>query len=166
MLLVAVLEDFRRERIFVLGDVAQLFEQRQVAVGFHVAHGAGIAVPVPGAAEVAGALDDPDALDPSVAQPRAHEQAAEAAADDRHFDLVEYGFAGEARIDVGILDVVGELGLDLDVLGVAVLAQALVALGQIFVVQRVGVEVDLADDGGDVLVDLHGAASSSPLSGL
>ena len=50
--------------------------------------GAGIAVPVPRAAEVAALLDDADVVDARLAQPRAGEQAAEAAADDQHLDLV------------------------------------------------------------------------------
>ena len=51
-----VLEDLGREGVLLLRDVAELFEQRQVAVAFDVALGARIAVPVPGAAEVAAGL--------------------------------------------------------------------------------------------------------------
>jgi hypothetical protein len=58
----------------------------------------------------------------------AHQQAAEAAADHHHLDLVGQGLAGEAGLDVGIVDVAGELPLDLDVLLVAVVADPLVTL--------------------------------------
>ena len=69
------------------------------------------------------ALDDADALEARFAQPRAHQQAAEAAADDRDLDLVEQRLAREARLDVRVVDVVRELRRHLDVLLVAVRAQ-------------------------------------------
>ena len=103
----------------------------------------GIAVPVPGAAEVAALLDDADVLDAGLAQPRAGQQAAEAAADDDDVDLVGQRLARERRLDVGVVDEVGEVAVDLDVLLVAVGAQALVALGAVLVAQRVGIELQL-----------------------
>ena len=44
----AVFKDLRRVRVFVFRDVVQLFEQRQIAVRLDVAHGAWIAIPIPG----------------------------------------------------------------------------------------------------------------------
>src|SRR5206468_2363559 len=85
----AVLEDLGCERVLVLGDVAELLEQREVHVRLHVAHGAGIAVPVPRAADVARLLDQTDALEPSLAEPGAGEQSAEPGADDGDVDVVE-----------------------------------------------------------------------------
>ena len=79
----------------------------------------GIAVPVPGAAEVAALLDDADVVDARLAQPRAGEQAAEAAADDDDLDLVGQRLALDRR-DVRVVEVVRELAGDLDVLLVAV----------------------------------------------
>jgi len=55
-----VFEDLGDVGVFLLRDVAELFEQRQVAIGFDIALRAGIAVPVPGAAEVSAGLDDAD----------------------------------------------------------------------------------------------------------
>ena len=66
-----VLEDLGRVGVLLLRDVAELLEQRQVAVALDVALGAGIAVPVPGAAEVAARLDDAEVLEAGLAQPRA-----------------------------------------------------------------------------------------------
>jgi len=43
-----VLEDLRREGVLLLRYIAGLFQERQINVGFDVALGAGIAVPVPG----------------------------------------------------------------------------------------------------------------------
>ena len=83
-------------RVLLLRDVADLLEQRQVDVRLDVAHRARVAVPVPGAAEVAALLDDADVVDAGLAQPRAGEQAAEAAADDDDVDLVGERLALEA----------------------------------------------------------------------
>src|SRR5580700_4999558 len=157
----AVLEDLRRKRVLVLGDVVQLFEQRQVAVALHVAHRARIAVPVPGAAEVAGALDHADLVEPRLAQARAHQKAAEPAADDGDVDVVEHRRAREPRLDVRVVDVVGEVALDLDVLADAVLAQALVALVEVLLVQRVRIEVDLPHHRGNLWTDGHGVSVRS-----
>ena len=66
-------------------------------------------------------------LDAGLAQPGAGEQPAEAAADDDDVDLVGQRLALD-RLDVRVVDVVGERRRDLDVLLVAVGAQALVAL--------------------------------------
>ena len=114
---------------------------------------------------VAGLSTTPDVLEARLAQAGAHQQAAEAAADDRELDLVEDRLAREARLDVGVVDVVGELGLDLDVLLVAVVAQPLVALGEVFRVQRVGIEVDLADDGGEFGCEVHDGSLREPQGG-
>jgi len=62
------------------------------------------------------------------AQAGAHQEAAEAAADDGELHGVADRLAGEPRFDIGVVDIARELGLDLDILADAVLAQALVAL--------------------------------------
>ena len=108
--------DLVAEAVLLLGDVAGLFQQRQVDVAFDVALSAGISIPVPGAAEVAALLDDADILDPGLAQTRRGQEAAEAAADDHHVDRVGERLAGEAGLDVRIVDIVAEVGGDLDVL--------------------------------------------------
>ena len=108
-----------RPGVLLLRDVADLLEQRQVDVRLDVALRARVAVPVPRAAEVAALLDDADVVDAGLAQPGAGEQPAEAAADDDHVDLVGQRLAVD-RLDVGVLDEVGEVAGDLDVLVVAV----------------------------------------------
>ena len=95
---------------------------------------AGIAVPVPGAAEIAALLDDADVLDAGLDQPRAGDKARKAAADEGEGDVVGLRRArGDRRI--GIVEIVRELALDLKILIVAVGAQPLVALLQIFLAQ-------------------------------
>ena len=78
-------------------------------------------------------------LDAGLLQPRAGEQAAEPAADDDDVDLVEHRIPLD-RLDVRIVDVVGERADDLAVLLVAVRAQALVPLGAVLGPQGVGIE--------------------------
>src|SRR5258707_1067067 len=58
-----VLSDLLAERVAVRGDVPELLEHRHVLVRLHVAHHAGVPVPVPGATDPAGLVDDPDALE-------------------------------------------------------------------------------------------------------
>src|SRR3546814_1299015 len=72
-------EQFGRIGIFLGRDIARLFEQRHVDIGFDVALGAGIAVPVPGAAEIAGLFDDANVGDADLVQFRRREKATETA---------------------------------------------------------------------------------------
>ena len=124
----AVGQDLGRGGVFGFRHVADLFQQRQVDIGLHIAGRAGIAVPVPGAAEVAALFDEADIVDPRLAQASAGQQTAKAAADHHRLDLVGQGFAGEALRHIGVIQVMGELALDLAVLFVGLGAQALVAL--------------------------------------
>ena len=89
-----VLVDLGREGVFLLRHVAELFDQRQVAVAFDVALGAGIAVPVPGAAEIAAGFDDVNVVDAGFVEARAGQQSAETSADDYYVDLVVQRIAG------------------------------------------------------------------------
>jgi hypothetical protein len=75
--------------------------------------------------------------------------------------VVKHGIAGESRLDIRILDITRELGLHLDILAVAVRPDAFVALSQILRVQRIGIEIDVADDRHEIGVYGHGASSLS-----
>ena len=127
-----IVADFGADRIFARGHEARLFQQRQVDVAFDVAGCPWIAVPVPGAADLAALLDQADVFDPRLAQPRAGEQAAEAATNDHHPDLVGQRLALDRRNDVGIAEEVRELARHIGILRVALGAEALVALFAIF----------------------------------
>ena len=116
---------------------------RAVDVGLDVALHPGIAVPVPGAAEVAPGLDHPEVVDSSLTEARSRAEAAEAAADDRDRDLVVLRLAGEARLDVGIVHVGRELASDVPVLIVAVGPEPLVALLPVLLSQGVGIEAQV-----------------------
>jgi hypothetical protein len=134
----AVGEDLRRLGVLLGGDVARLFEERKINVGFRIAGGARIAVPVPGAAEVAGLLDEPQVGDPGITQPRADQQPGEAAADHGDLDVVVDRVADDG-LGIGVVQVLDELG-NVDVLVVALRTQALVALLAVLPAQRVGIE--------------------------
>ena len=62
-----------------------------------------VAVPVPGATEVAALLDDADVVEAGLSQPGAGEQAAEAAADDDELDFVGQRLPIIGGLDVGIV---------------------------------------------------------------
>ena len=134
-------EDLRRPRVLLLRHEARLFEQGQIDVGLHVTLGTRVTVPVPRAAEVAGLVDDADAVHASLAQACAGDEAAEPAADDDHIDLVVQGRAGEARLHIGVIHVAAEVALDLHVLVIGVRTQALVTLEQVLAMQGNGVEI-------------------------
>src|SRR5207244_8561907 len=122
-----VLEDLWRVRVLLLGDVADLLEEREVDVRLDVAHRAWVPVPVPRPPEVAALVDDADVAHAGLPQPGAGEQPAEAAAEDSHVDLVVERVTLDP-LGVRVLEVVGEPALDLDVLVVAVRTDALLAL--------------------------------------
>ena len=122
--------DLGGRHVLLGGDVAGLLEQRQVDHGRRVAHGPGVAVPVPGTTDVAAALDEHHVVDPGLGQPGTGAQPGEAAADDGHVDLVVARLA-LGGLDVGIVEEVGVPAGGLDVLGPAVGPEALVALGPV-----------------------------------
>jgi hypothetical protein len=135
----AVLEDLRRVRVLLGRHVTGLFEQRHVDEARGVALRARVAVPVPRAAEIARLLDDAHVFDAGFLQPGACDQAREAAADERDRDVVGFRLPlGDRR--VRILEVVRQLALQLDVLGVAVGPQALVALRRVLLAERLLVD--------------------------
>ena len=86
-----VLEDLRSKGIFLLRHVARFFQERQVAVGFDIALGAGVTVPVPGSAEIASGFDEQHVLDAPLLQPGRGHKAAEAASHDHHVDVALKG---------------------------------------------------------------------------
>ena len=129
----AVSEDLTGARVLLLRDVAELFEEREIDVRLDVAHRAGIAIPVPRAAEVAALLDQPDVLHAAFAEPCTGEQPAEAASDHDDVGVVGQRLPVECAVDVGVIDEVREVACDFGVLLVAVLADTLVPLAAVLV---------------------------------
>ena len=84
----AVREDLRRMRVLLGRPMAGLLEQRHVDHRGRVALRAGIAVPVPGAAEIAALLDDAHVLHTGLDQPRSGHQPGKSAADEGEGDVI------------------------------------------------------------------------------
>ncbi len=80
-------------------DGADLFEQRQVDRRLDVAHGARIAVPVPGAADVARGVDQTDTRPHRCRAAERRAAAPEAGTDDRDVDVVRHRRPAEAGVD-------------------------------------------------------------------
>ena len=104
-----VLEDLGDEGVLLLRHVAELLEQRQVAVRLDVALRAGVAVPVPGAAEVAAGLDDAEVGDALLGQPAAASRPLNPPPMMATSTSSVIGSRREARLDVRVvLGVAGE----------------------------------------------------------
>ena len=98
----AIFQDFESRGEFHRWKRAHLLQQRQIAVGFHIAGDAGIAVPVPGAADVAAFLAKPHVLETGLTQLVPQQQAGEACADHQNLARIGQGFPfnGGRRIDI------------------------------------------------------------------
>ena len=137
---VEVPADLVAERVAGRGHVVHLFEHRHVDVRLDVAHHAGVPVPVPGASDPAGLVDQHDPPEPGVAQLRAHDHAGHPGADDGDVDVLDDRFA----LDEGrerIARVLGEPCVALQVVDdPATLGHALGALRWYLVADRLGIE--------------------------
>ena len=137
----AVREDLRALGVLLGRDVPDLLEQRQVDVGLDVARDAGIAVPVPGAADVGGLVDQPD-----VSRTPSSRSRAPVSRPPKPAPMIATstssvsGSPGERRAGPRVLGEPGELPGDLDVLRDPVRTQPALALLRVAGAQRVGVE--------------------------
>ena len=93
--------------------------------------GAGIAIPVPGAAKIAALLNHPDVGDASLYQPGTGHQTSKAATNKRHGDVICPRRTRRHR-GIRIFQIMGQLALQLQILIVAIGTQALVALFKVF----------------------------------
>ena len=132
----AVLEDLRRVHVLLRRHVAGLLEEREVHERGGVALGAGVAVPVPGAADVARLVEQAHVVDAGLLEAGGGEQAGEAGAHEGEGHVVGDGLARLHR-QVRVVEVVAELALEAHVLGVPVGPDALVALLGVLAPERV-----------------------------
>ena len=102
----SMFKDFRLVGEFMAGDVAHFLAEGEVDGRFRVTGGAGIAIPIPGAAEVAAVLQEAKVGKPRFLQARRGDEASKAAADDEDFREVVPGRPG-GDVAVGVLSVVG-----------------------------------------------------------
>lgn len=84
----AVLKDLRRVRVLLARHVVRFLEQRHVDKRSGVTHRAGIAIPVPRAAEVAALFDNADVRDAGFLQPCAGNEAGKSAANEGERHMV------------------------------------------------------------------------------
>ncbi len=141
-----MVEDLRGVCVALGGNDAELLEQGQVDVGLDVALGSRVLVPVPGAADTGPLLDQAHVVDAGPTEPGPGEQAAEAAPhhDGTHL-LVERGPVGYVPQPVGHEP--GVVAGHLEVLVLAVGAQAPLPLLGVAAPQRVGVEAEVGRGG-------------------
>ena len=134
-----VVQDLLAEGVAPGGDVVELFEHRQVDVGLDVAHHARVPVPVPGASDAAGLVDDADPLDAGLAELGAGEDPGDPPAHDDDIDLVGDRVALDKRRE-RIVAVAGEMLVGPQVADVGAAGdQPLVSLGEIFGADGLGV---------------------------
>ena len=127
--------------VFLAWHAADFFEQRQIDIGFHIAGCARIAVPIPGAADIATAFDNADIFDADPAQFRRAQQSAIAAADDDDVHLLPDRIARKMGVGIGIFVKLAEFALKLDIgSGAAFLGDALFALIKVLFAKRNRVE--------------------------
>jgi hypothetical protein len=122
----AVRQDLRAVHVLLGRHVPGFLEQRQIDHRRRVALRARVAVPVPGAAEIAAFLDDPD-VHAGLPQPGSGDQAGEPAADAHDRPVI-----GERRPFgpwcAGIIQAARELAGEAEVLVVAVRPEPFVPL--------------------------------------
>ena len=123
-----VLEDLRGMGVLLGRHVPGLLEQRHVDHRRGVALRARIPVPVPGPAEVAALLDDPDVLDAGFPQPGPGDQAGEPTADEGNGDVVGLRLPARHPVCRGPPRSARTRPVSRQVLVVAVRAEALVPL--------------------------------------
>ena len=137
----AVLEDLGAVGELLRRHEVELFEQRDVAVRVVVALDPGKAVPVPHAAEVAGHLDHPDALDAGLLQIRPGQQSGESTAEDDDLGVLDDRVARRhRRVGIDLVEL-REVALEFQILAGAFRAQSLVPLLRVLLPQRVDVDV-------------------------
>ena len=135
----AVLEDLEARRVLLGREVAGLVEQQHVGVGLDIARDARIAVPVPGAADVAAPLTEADVGEAGLRELVPEQETGEAGADDDDIALVGQRLALDRLGRVVVFEIAGEGALHLHVVvGTAAGLDELALLGL-----RLGVERDV-----------------------
>ncbi len=114
--------------VFLLWDIAHLFQKGQIDIGFHIALSAWITIPVPGAAEIACLVNDSNIVNAGLFQAHASQHAAESATNNSNLYLVGQRFSIKIGFYVRVVDIVGKVAGRLLILRQALLADPLVPL--------------------------------------
>lgn len=112
----AVSPDLGTLGVLLGGDVTEFLEQRHVDIGLDVAGDFGIAVPVPGSADVGGLIDQPHVVHTELLAPGPDQQPAEAGAHHGDVDGVVNRVSAEVRVGPGVLAELAESTGDRDIL--------------------------------------------------
>src|SRR5205085_10978797 len=99
----AILQDLRPSRILLGRYVIELLEQRHVDIAFDIACRAGVSIPVPSPAEVAGLLDDAKILDAGFPQSCCCQQTTKASADYNDINALRQSGSRKSRLDIGVI---------------------------------------------------------------
>ncbi len=83
-----VFAEFITEGVPARGDVVQFLEHRHVDVGLHIAHRPGVAIPIPGPADTARLVDDPDPLHTGLTQLSPRQDPGHTSSDDHDIDFI------------------------------------------------------------------------------
>ena len=102
---------------------------------------AGIAVPIPGATEIAALFNDADVFDSSLAQVCTREEPTKATANDDDVFQIGQRFALDLFIDVGVLFEVSEITLNFMILARLVFPDPLITLLRVLFANGLKVEV-------------------------
>ena len=157
-----IIVDFEAVGKLLRRHEASLLQQRQVAIGIVVALQAGIAVPVPGAAESAGVVDHAKIGDARVGQVIGGEHPGPACAEDGNLDLVVDAVARSHSSErIMHCSVAGETIGRAGNVRARILAHAALALFQILRVQRRNVDFSSGRDTG--WLTIHEACFSQRL---
>ena len=140
-------QDFLAFGVLLGRDRADFLEQRDVSVRFDVAADSRVAVPVPGSAEIAGLLDDPEVVHAQFGQMDARHQARQTSPQNGGVDLFVDRGAGEAGLDIGVLGICRKIALEVDILVVPVVSQARVALIEVLSTENFGIEPETRCNG-------------------
>ena len=145
--LLAELEHFIPVGVTMSGGMARLLEQRHVDMRLDIAHRAGVTVPVPRSAEIAGFVDDANIGDAHLMQARAHQQAAESSSGNDDLRMAHHWRPVEIGSRPGISSELRELAVGRrGVLSLTFTDQALVALPLVLLLQHLRIELEFADD--------------------
>ena len=123
-----VLEDLGLVRVLLGRDVPGLLQERQVDVGLGVALSAGVAIPVPGPADVARLVDEHDPVNAGPLQIHRLQQRRDASPQDHRVDAGLHRLAAAVTFDPRVLAEPFESVIEVDVLIQTVGPQALAPL--------------------------------------
>ena len=126
-----VAPDLIAERVALARDVVELLQHRHVDVRLDIAHHPGVLVPVPGAPDASGLVDDADPPEAGLAELGAGQHPGDAPTHDHHVDFVDDRVAVDHRCE-RVTPVAGEALVGPQIAdGGAVGDQPLVPLGQV-----------------------------------